>query len=40
MTKKEYIRALGEIAGSMFMQNPGYSWRGSMACRDFSKTRN
>lgn len=40
MTKKEYIRALGSIAESMFMQNPGYSWKGSMACRDFSKTRN
>ena len=40
MTKKNYIRTLGMIAESMFMQNPGYSWRGSTACRDFSKTRN
>ena len=39
MTKKNYIRTLGMIAESMFMQNPGYSWRGSTACRDFSKTR-
>ena len=36
MTKKNYIRTLGMIAESMFMQNP---WRGSTACRDFSKTR-
>ena len=28
MTKKNYIRTLGTIAESMFMQNPGYSWRG------------
>ena len=27
MTKKNYIRTLGMIAESMFMQNPGYSWR-------------
>ena len=39
MTKKNYIRTLGMIAESMFMQNPGSSWRGSTACRDFSKTR-
>lgn len=39
MTKKNYIRSLGMIAESMFMQNPGYSWRGNTACRDFSKTR-
>ena len=39
MTKKNYIRELGAIAESMFMCNPGYSWRGSMACRDFSKNR-
>ena len=29
MTKKNYIRTLGMIAESMFMQNPGYSWRGT-----------
>lgn len=39
MTKKEYIRTLGQIAESMLMSNPGYSWRGNIACRDFSKTR-
>ena len=37
MTKKNYIRTLGTIAESMFMQNPGYSWRGSTACRDFPR---
>lgn len=39
MTKKNYIRTLGTIAESMFMQNPSYSWRGSTACRDFPQTR-
>ena len=39
MTKKNYIRTLGMIAETIFMHKPGNSWRGSTACRDFSKTR-
>ena len=38
MTKKNYIRTLGMIAESMFMQNPSYSWRGSTAFRGFFPT--
>ena len=39
MTKKITSRTLGTIAESMFMQNPGYSWRAARLAAISPKTR-